>query len=73
MGYGHGNRFRINSKFCNNTGILEIGGDARKKLSKRVIRTINYVNLEDEIDDRTTFADEDRVIILAVGFETVRI
>ena len=30
---------------------------------QRFIRTINYVNLEDEIDDRTTFADEDRVII----------
>ena len=55
--------------FVTTTGILEIGGDSSGRNYQRFIRTINYVNLEDEIDDHTTFADEDRVIILAVGFE----
>ena len=55
--------------FVTDTGILEISGDESGRNYQRFIRTINYVNLEDEIDDRTTFADEDRVIILAVGFE----
>lgn len=55
--------------FVTDTGILEISGDESGRNYQRFIRTINYVNLEDEIDDRTTFADEDRVIILAMGFE----
>ena len=55
--------------FETDTGILEINGDASGRNYQRFIRTINYVNLEDEIDNRTTFTDEDRVIILAVGFE----
>ncbi|MEL0311738.1 MAG: hypothetical protein VW970_06705, partial [Candidatus Poseidoniales archaeon] len=55
--------------FVTDTGILEISGDESGRNYQRFIRTINYVSLEDEIDDRTTFTDEDRVIILAVGFE----
>ena len=55
--------------FVTDTGILEISGDETGRNYQRFIRTINYVSLEDEIDDRTTFDDEDRVIILAVGFE----
>lgn len=58
----------LNVNFNDDIGALEISGDATGTAYQNFIRTVRYVNLEDDKDDRTYFADPDKRIVLTLGF-----
>jgi len=49
-------------------GVLEIDGNATAQQYQDFLRTVRYVNLEDDQDDRTAVLGDDRSIQLALGF-----
>ena len=54
--------------FNEDIGVLEIDGDATAQEYQDFLRTVRYVNLVDDQDNRTTVTGDDRSIQLALGF-----
>jgi hypothetical protein len=53
--------------FNEDVGVLEIDGTATAQEYQDFLRTVRYVNLVDDQDDRTTVSGDDRSIQLALG------
>lgn len=54
-------------EFNEDIGVLEIDGTATAQEYQDFLRTVRYVNLVDDQDDRTTVSGDDRSIQLALG------
>ncbi len=60
--------YGLTPTFDTDTGILSIIGNTTARNYQDFIRSVNYVNLENDISARTSFAGNDREFILALGF-----
>ena len=55
-------------EFQDSTGIFKVTGTTTARNYEKFLRTVNYVNLENDPDDRTTHDGDDREFILSLGF-----
>ena len=63
--------YGLTVNFQSSTGILSIDGSATAREYESFLRSVNYVNTENDRTARTLYAGTDREFILALGFGTL--
>ena len=63
--------YGLTANFESSTGILSIDGETTARNYENFLRSVNYVNLENNRASRTFYTGTDREFILALGFGTL--